>query len=62
MNKPFRVSALGSMHPHLLYDHGGSPVYTLEEAIETAEQLYGDRWTEVYNGEVGEERENCGKI
>ncbi len=62
MNRPFRVHFVGSMHTDLLYNSGGELVYTISEAVEVAEWLYGNEWAEVYNGDVGEERFDSLKI
>lgn len=57
MPKPFRFTLVGSFHSYELYDRRGREVFNLDEAVEAAEELYGDEWVEVYNGESAAARE-----
>lgn len=49
----FRIRFAGEFYSGTLYDERGRYVYTLEEAIETAQAQYPDARYEVYNGTDG---------
>lgn len=50
---PFMVRLVGAFYSFELYDAKGRRVFTLSDATAAAETLYGDAWTEVYNGSEG---------
>lgn len=47
----FMVEFVGEFYTSTLYDRGGKEVFTIEEAAEAAEEMYGSSWACVYNGE-----------
>lgn len=51
--KPFRVCFERTFHSSELYDQAGREVYDLGDACRVAEELYGESWKEVYNGQFG---------
>ena len=53
---PFRIEFAGSFYTSELYDADGRNVFDLMEAAEAAEEVYGDGWACVYNGNEGIER------
>ena len=56
--KPFKVELCGSFHTYELYDDRGREVTDVQAAAECAEELYGDDWQSVYNGEDAIARED----
>lgn len=54
----FSVRIVGSFYSYPLYDKRGREIRSLPEAIETAEEMYGDEWLEVFNGERGTSRDD----
>lgn len=58
MNKSFRVEFIGAFYSGELYDIRGREVFTLAEAAEAAEDVYGDGWSCVYNGSEAIDRES----
>lgn len=56
--KPFRFRFKNFFYAMELLDEKGRDVFDLQDAIRAAESLYGDEWTEVYNGDVGAVRED----
>lgn len=57
MPQPFKVTFVGSFYSSELYDRHGKEVFTLDDAIQTAEELYGEDWKEVFNGQEGISRD-----
>lgn len=55
---PFSVQIAGSFHTLELLDSNGRQVFNLADAVEAANETYGNHWIAVYNGEVGEENLN----
>lgn len=53
----FHITFPGAFHSGELYDKQGRPVHTLEAAVNAAEEVHGEDWSEVYNGTVGISRE-----
>jgi hypothetical protein len=51
MNK-FRIELLGAFYTFELYDFRGREIFTLDEAIEAAEEQYAGEWQSVFNGDV----------
>jgi hypothetical protein len=47
----FRIELLGSFYTFELYDSRGREIFTLDEAIEAAEEQYPNEWQSVFNGE-----------
>ena len=52
----FRVRLAGSFYSFELYNSAGAEVHDLMEAVDCAEEQYGDEWREVYNGEESADR------
>jgi hypothetical protein len=46
----FSVELLGAFHTFTLLDSRGREVHTLADAIESAENEYGEQWSSVFNG------------
>jgi len=55
-NSPFKIHLEDYFYALELYDERGREIFTLEEAIEAAEQQYGELGWEVYNGNEGVNR------
>lgn len=53
---PFMIHFQTAVYANELYDTRGRSVFTLREAIDAAEELYGETGWEVYNGRYGENR------
>jgi len=58
MRKPFSVALTGSFYTCILYDCKGQEVFELEKAREVAESQYGADWQEVFNGDIGMDRDD----
>ncbi len=50
--KAFMIRFPGVFHACELYNAKGNHVYSLQEAIDVANDMYGDGWLEVYNGSL----------
>lgn len=50
---PFKVCLKGVFFTFELYDQRGREVFTLDEAIEAANDEYPGEWCEVFNGQEG---------
>ena len=59
MPRAFSFRLLGGFHSHPLYDHDGEESFTLKEAAQTAELVYGSEWAEVFNGDDGMDRDEA---
>lgn len=55
----FMVELAGSFYTYELYNDAGAHIYDLTEAVNCAEDQFGEDWQAVYNGNEGEEREEC---
>ena len=55
----FQCRLLGGFHSFELYDHDGNECFTLRDAAQTAELVYGSEWAEVFNGDVGCDRDKA---
>lgn len=62
MKNKFSVELRGVFYTLTLYDEKGREVFTLEEAIQAAENEYGSEWSAVFNGEEGVAREEIQSI
>lgn len=54
----FMIRFAGDFYSHTMYDAKGAEVFDLEQAAQVAEEIYGDNWTEVYNGEEAISRDD----
>ena len=57
--RAFSFRLLGEFHSHPLYDHDGNTQHTLRDAARCAELVYGSEWAEVFNGDVGCDRDEA---
>ena len=48
----------GGFYSFRLYDHDGREQFTLSDACEAAELVYGSEWAEVFNGDEGTDRDS----
>lgn len=55
MTAKFKVELLGSFYTFELYDSRGREIFTLDEAIEAAEEQHTGLWQSVFNGEEAAE-------
>lgn len=60
--KQFRVCLVSTFYSMELYDERGDEVYDLGDACRVAEELYGESWKEVYNGQFGLSRDEWGEL
>jgi len=56
MKRPFFVELQGSFHATPLYDARGKEIFDADEAVRVAEDIYGNEWESVYNGEYSTQR------
>lgn len=57
MEPKYMIRFQGSFYSSELYDRRGRTVHNLRDAVDAANDIYGDSWTEVYNGHDGALRE-----
>lgn len=57
MGSKYRIELKGVFYTAELYDSKGREVYDSATAVEVAEELYGDSWTCVYNGQYAVTRD-----
>jgi len=48
---PFKVELIGDFYTHTLYNKKGQEVFSLQDAVQAAEDCYEDCWAIVYNGD-----------
>ena len=49
--RPFKVELIGDFYTHTLYNKKGQEVFSLQDAVQAAEDCYEDGWAIVYNGD-----------
>ena len=55
--RAFRVRLRGQFYSGGLYNAKGQEMHDLQAAADLAEDMYGEDWAEVYNGEEAIERD-----
>lgn len=59
MSNKFRIEFYGAFYPGELYDSLGREIFTLDEAIQAAEDQHHGEWQSVYNGEEAATADEC---